>query len=263
MSSQRAAVAPPIASAVRAAWRHRPADDRHVPDALRLHVLRGELAHLAGAEDDDRAAVEVAEDLLGERDRGVADRDGAGAERGFRPHALADGEGRVEQAVEQRSGGFGLPGGAVRFFDLAENLRLADDQRIEAGRDAEQVAGRFEVGDLVDVRLERRSVHAVKRADERDQLGSCRRDVVARDVELGAIARREHRHLAGRGALRRAGRERAQRVLEAARLEIDALAQLDRRGPMADSDEQEVHLGFTVHGSRFTVHSSGSPSLEP
>ena len=140
----------------------------------------------------------------------------------------------------------------MRLFDLPENLRLADDQRIEAGRDPEQVAGGFEVGHLVDVRLDRRDVHAVKRAHERDQLGSRRLDIVAGDVELRAIAGREHRHLAGRGALRRAGRERAQRVLEAARLEIDPLAQLDRRGPVADSEEQQVHA--EVHGSGFKVH---------
>ena len=175
MSSQRAAVAPPMASAVRAAcaivrltivtWLH----------ALRLHVLRRELAHLAGAEDDDVAAVEVAEDLSREGDGRVADRDRARAEVGFRPHALADGEARVEEAIEQRAGGVGLPGGAVRLFDLAENLRFADDQRVEAGGDAEQMPRGFEIRDVVDVRLDRRRVDVVERADERHQLGSRRR----------------------------------------------------------------------------------------
>ena len=80
MSSHRAAVAPPIASAVRAACaivRLTIVTFRH---ALRLHVLRGELAHFAGAEDDHVAAVEVAEDLPRERDGGVTDRHGARTE---------------------------------------------------------------------------------------------------------------------------------------------------------------------------------------
>ena len=52
--------------------RHRPADDRDVLHALRLHVQRGQLAHLAGADDEDAAALQVAEDLPRERDRGEA-----------------------------------------------------------------------------------------------------------------------------------------------------------------------------------------------
>ena len=49
-----------------------------------------------------------------------------------------------------------LAGGRVRLLDLAENLRLADDQRVEAGGDAEQMARRVEVGHVVDVRRDRR-----------------------------------------------------------------------------------------------------------
>ena len=43
-------------------------------------------------------------------------------------------------------------GGGVRVLHLPENLRLADDQRIEAGSHPEQVARRLEVGHVVDVR---------------------------------------------------------------------------------------------------------------
>jgi hypothetical protein len=87
----------------------------------------------------------------------------------------------------------------------------------------------------------------VKRADERHQLGSRRRDVLAGNVELGAVAGREHGHLAA-GPARSPRRERAQSILEAARLEIDTLAQLNGRGAMTDSDEKEVHSEF--QGSR-------------
>ena len=263
MSSQRAAVAPPMASAVRAAcaivrltmvtWLH----------ALRLHVLRRELAHLSGADHDHRAPVEIAEDLFRERNRGVADGDGAGAQSGFRPDALADGKGRVEQAVEQRTGGFGVLGGAVRLFDLAENLRFADDQRVESGRDAKEMAGRLDVRHFIEVRLDGRHFDAVERADERHQLGTRRRDILAGDVQLGAIARREHRHLAA-GAPRSARRERPQRVLEAPGVEIDALAQLDGRGAMTDSDEEQMHgcelSKFKVQSAKLKVSSKDTLS---
>jgi len=36
--------------------------------------------------------------------------------------------------------------------------------------------------------------------------------------------------------------ERPQRVGDAARLEVDPLAQFDRRGAMTDSDEEKLHL---------------------
>ena len=57
--------------------RHRPADDRHLLHALRLHVPGRQLAHFAGADDEDGPALEVAEDLARERDGRKADRDGA------------------------------------------------------------------------------------------------------------------------------------------------------------------------------------------
>ena len=143
----------------------------------------------------------------------------------------------MEQPVEQRTGGFGLSRGVVRFFDLSEDLRFADDERVEARGDAEQMPRRFEVGDVVDVRLDRGGVDVVERADERHQLGLRRRDVVARHVQLGAVARREHGDFAA-GAAGLARRERAQRQLDAARLEVDAFAHFHGRGAVTDSDER-------------------------
>ena len=207
----------------------RAADDRHRFHALRFHVLRGELAHLAGAEDDHVSAGEVAEDLPREGDGGEADRDGARPEVRFGAHALADGETRVEEAVEQRSGGFRLARGAVGFFHLTENLRFADDERVEAGGDAKQMPRGFQIGDVVHVRLDGGGVHVVERADERHEFGFRRRHVVARHVELGAVAGREHGDFAA-GAARVAGGERAERELDAARLEVDAFADFNRRG---------------------------------
>ncbi len=120
----------------------------------------------------------------------------------------------------------------MRFLDLAENLRLADHQRVESGCDAEQVAGDVEIRNLVDVRLQRLPIDVVKLGNEVDKRRTALVDVVAHAVELRAVARREHDRLAygpARG-------ERPQRRLQPARLKIDPLAQFDRRGPMTDSD---------------------------
>ena len=62
----------------------------------------------------------------------------------------------VEQPVEHRARRRARRvGDGVRVLHLAENLRLADDQRVEAGGDAEQMARDVEIGDVVDVRLQR------------------------------------------------------------------------------------------------------------
>ena len=107
-----------------------------------LHVQGGELSHLAGAEHQHGSALQRAEDLLRERDRCVADRHRALGQRRLRAYALARRERRVKQLVEQRAGGAELRGDVVRLFHLAEHLRLAHDERVQAGGHAEQVTDR-------------------------------------------------------------------------------------------------------------------------
>ena len=67
------------------------------------------------------------------------------AERRLGAHALADAERPVKQLAQQRPGAVPLGRGLERVLHLAEDLRLADDQRVEAGRDAEQVPRRLGV----------------------------------------------------------------------------------------------------------------------
>ena len=65
------------------AGRERPARNRDLLDTLRPQVDAGELGHFARAEDEDVQAREVTENLPGQLDRGVADRDCALGEPGF------------------------------------------------------------------------------------------------------------------------------------------------------------------------------------
>ncbi len=181
--------------------RHRPADDRHVMHALRFHVHGGELAHFAGADHHHAAALQVAEDLFRERDRREADRHGARSEPGLGPHPLADAERRVEQPVQDRADRAGVRGGGVRLLHLPENLRLANDERVEPGGDPEQVSRRVEVGALVDVRHQRRSIDAMELGDEPDELGACAVALIAGGIQLGAVAGRQDDGLARSAAL--------------------------------------------------------------
>ena len=70
----------------------------------------------------------------------------------------------------------------VRLFHLTENLRLADDQRIEAGGDAEQVPRRLGVVEGEEVRLERLPGQLVVLAQEVDQLLAGLQRVAAGDA---------------------------------------------------------------------------------
>ena len=159
------------------------------------------------------------------------------AESGFGADALAGGERRVEQPVEHRADRLRAGGERVRFLDLAENLRLADDQRIEAGGDAEQVAGGVEVGQVVQVRRELAAIDAVELADE----GARDRRAPPRRRRTRRTPRRDCRWRARplRGSTPRAASARSARLH--APLEVDPLTQFDGRGAMTEADDENVH----------------------
>ena len=97
------------------------------------------LAHRAGADDEHALALEATEQVDGHLDRGVADRCCAATDPGFGAGALADAERVAEQQVEARAGAALRLRDLPRLTDLAEDLALADDGRVEAGRDLEEV----------------------------------------------------------------------------------------------------------------------------
>ena len=104
----------------------------------------------------------------------------------------------AEEAVEQRAGGADLE----RVPHLAEDLALARHERVEPGGDAEQVQRGAVVAEPVEHGGERRAVVACEREQRRRSRArpGASLVVVAREVELGAVAGREHDRLAARRA---------------------------------------------------------------
>src|SRR5207249_1600602 len=125
----------------------------------------------------------------------------------------------------------------VRVLHLSEDLRFADDERIESARDPEQVPRGVEILLVVQMRRQFVRWHTVELGHKAREIRACRGCVLAGNVELGAIASGHDRRFVGRPA----PRDAAQRLADATRLEIDALAQIDRCRAMTDSDEQEMH----------------------
>src|SRR5581483_12245511 len=96
---------------------------------------RSELADPSRSDEQHTAPVEVSEHLR--RERGGGRRDGRGAlpDRGLAAHALAERDRLPEDAVEQRPRRDRIVRGAY----LAEDLAFAGHERVEPGRDAEEV----------------------------------------------------------------------------------------------------------------------------
>src|SRR5204862_1055229 len=130
---------------------------------------------------------------------------------------------------------------------LAENLPLARHQRVEAGRDAEQVERRGVVVQpverLLHLRLE------LRERGNRAPLG--RLTVDRRDVQLRAVAGREADALA----------EAARQVRRGLEIERDALPQLDGRVVVGGADEDEAHQAKWAAGrARRTTITSTNPA---
>src|SRR6185369_2599893 len=161
--------------------------------------------------------------------RGVAHRHRALAQAGLGAHALADAERGREEAVGHRAGRLGAAGLGVRVLYLPEDLRLADDERVEAGGDAKQVVGGLLAAVDDDVRRQPLPGDAVELADEAAE-GVGRRLALGAGVDLRAVASRQHDHFVGDLALG----DRGQRRLHALPGEVDALPQLNRRRAVGD-----------------------------
>ena len=154
--------------------RPRPAGDDDGADALASQVLCGERADLAGADDQHPAPLETAEDLPCERHCGEAHRHCAFTERRLGANAFADAERPVEQCRSSRPRAVLVGRRLERVLHLSENLRLADDERIEPGGDAEQMRDRGAVLEREDVRLEDVGGHVMVSAQKGHQFVTAR-----------------------------------------------------------------------------------------
>ena len=126
-----------------------------VGDEDRAHAaagqrLRRQLARLAGADDHDVRVGLAAEDVHRELDGDRRDRRAPVADRGLRAHSLAGLQRRREEAVGQRTGRAGRQRLLVGALDLALDLGLADDHRLQAAGDAKQLARGVAVARRVD-----------------------------------------------------------------------------------------------------------------
>src|SRR2546430_862296 len=102
------------------------------------------------------------------------------------------------------------------------------------------MACRIEAGSVVDMGRNVSGVDFVELAQEGDEIAASTLEIVDGRVHFRAVAGRDH-HRFPRDAARRNCLERA---VDTARLKVDALAQLDGRGAVTDSDQEQMHPGL-------------------
>jgi hypothetical protein len=206
----------------------------------------GEFRHLSGSHEEDGLALEGAEDLTGEVDGDGGDGDGAGADLGLGADFFCDGEGALEESFEVGGDGAGFAGDGVGLFDLTEDLGLADDHGVEGAGDAEEMADRFALTELVEVGLEEFGGDGEVLVEEAEEVGSGA-GVFLEGEELDAVAGGEDESFADAGLVG----EGAGGVGEAAGGDGEALADLDGGGVVIDAEQDELggpDWGMRAHG---------------
>ena len=195
-----------------------------------------QLGGLAGADDEHAAVAEVAERAPRQLDRDRGDRDVLLADPGLIAGAAAGGEGAAEEAVEDRPGAALDQSQLVGALDLALDLGLAEDHRVEPGGDAEEVADRVAGAQRVEV-AEQLGGADLGLAGEHAERGRLGLDRVGDDqVELGAVAGRDRRRLVDAGGLG----QLAQGAGGAALGQREPLAQVERRRLVGDAEGEEL-----------------------
>ena len=199
-------------------------------------MARGELAHLARADDQHRFALEVAEDLAGQLDRGVAHRDGATRRSRSRADALGDAEGAGEDVVEQ----------AVQRAELAPRRRRPSSGRGSAARPAPSNRGWRRRGKCGGSPLGRRA-HKDRATDSAGSaLPRLARNVADGgegagighgDCDLDAVAGGQDQRLVGAAV----GAQLGDGVGEGGLGHGEPLAHFDRRGVVAEACEEQHH----------------------
>src|SRR5579862_8328060 len=117
-------------------------------------VASGEFAHLAGADDENVLSLKRAENLFCKFDGYGGDGHRRRTYGGFSTNAFGDGEGAGEELIELSANRAYGAGCRISLFHLAEDLRLADYHRIQAGSDAEDMPHGIFLSKLVQVRID-------------------------------------------------------------------------------------------------------------
>src|ERR1035438_3270543 len=211
-------------------------------------MLRRQLAHFSGADDHHRMAIERPEDFAREFHCRIADGDGHLPDTGLRSNPLGHPECTRENLFQQTADRAFALGYGVSALELTEHLRLSYNHRIEAGGNPEQMLNgipRFETIEMPFKRVCRALPGFEKMVDNKRGLGMVRR----RESDLDSIAGGEDY-----GFRRPQILQLVEGFGKRAFRNSQFLAQVDRRGLMADSREQQFHWTRWLSRRKCAIH---------
>ena len=125
--------------------------DDHLADALLVKMAGGEFDGFAGADQKRGLILQIVENALGQADGGKGYGYRAGADGGVGAYLFCRGKSVLEQSAESFAQGAGFGRGLVGCLHLSEDLRFAEDHRIQPAGNAEHVSDG--VGILVGVKI--------------------------------------------------------------------------------------------------------------
>ena len=251
-SSSSAYAEPPNRSAASGRMLGGAIGDGDVRDAAARDGLERLQTDPARAHDQRTPRAEIAEHAVGERQRHRAGGRRVRADGRLRARTPAGRDRRPEEQRERRSGR--VAGGLVRVAHLAEDLGLAEHERVEPGGDAREVPrdvlARVHV-EVIDELLALDPVRVGERVQER--VARVLDAVHEEGVQLDPVAGREHRVLQHLGAALGAEPERP-----------ETLAQLHRSRAMAEAEADEaLHEDLRVYSARRTRWSRRQTRVPP
>ena len=177
--------------------RARAVRDAHVLQALAGQRVQRQLDHLAGADQKRRLVLEVFEDLTRQIDGHACHRNGSLGDGGFIANPLGRRKGALKQSREHRPAASAFDRRAIGVLHLPENLRLADDHRVDRRSDAHHVPDRVTAFVFVEVLVEpaafgQRHIARQLVGEEVIQTMAGGIDAMRGDDQIDAIAGRDH-----------------------------------------------------------------------
>src|SRR5690606_16139263 len=192
---------------------------------------------LAGADQQHGRVLEPGERLLRQAHRDGGHRHRVRTDAGVGAGALGGRESLLEQTVELAAKAAGAARGGPGVLDLAQDLRLAQHQRVQPGRDPEQVAHRVAAGVPVQVAVQALANAGGVGRVGRQPVGQRAAVVVGDGVDLGAVAGRQQRGFMHPWQCPKRRQRRHRRIAG----KRDALAQADRRGLVVEAEDVDGH----------------------
>ncbi|RMR97186.1 hypothetical protein ALP74_200479 [Pseudomonas coronafaciens pv. garcae] len=195
---------------------------------------------LARTDQQGLTALQVTENLFRQTDGRKCHRDRVFADSSIGTHLLGSAERGLKQTPQQRTDGAGFTGNGIRGLHLAENLRLAQHQRVQPRGHAHHVAHGSII--LVNIGTGTQLFQAEVMVIGKPGQNTVCREVIMLDIQLAAVARRQDRSLTAFGQTA----ELLQRLDQLFGGKCHALANVDRGGLMVDTECKEGHSGSQV-----------------